>query len=82
MEQSVEAAIEYLSEWPSGLRSLLTRCDELKRGVRSLRSMQSSSNSEVGESEVESDSLDIVLVPSYISAMLKRMKSLRDRGLF
>ena len=65
MEQSVEAAIEYLSEWPSGLRSLLTRCDELKRGVRSLRSMQSSSNSEVGESEVESDeSLDIVLVPS------------------
>lgn len=70
MEQSVEAAIEYLSVWPSGLRSLLTRCDELKRGVRSLRSMQSSGTSEVGEpevgeSEAESyESFDLSLAPS------------------
>lgn len=65
MEQSVEAAIEYLSEWPSGLCSLLTRCDELKRGVRSLRSMQSSGAPEVGESEAEPDeSLDLALALS------------------
>lgn len=62
MEQSVEAAIEYLSEWPSGLRSLLICCDELKRGVRSLRSMQSSVTSEVGESE-SYESFDLTLAP-------------------
>lgn len=65
MEQSIEAAIEYLSEWPSGLRSLLARCDELKRGVRSLRSMQSHRTSEGGESEQAADeSLDLPSAPA------------------
>lgn len=65
MEQSVDAAIQYLSEWPSGLRSLLARCDELKRGGISLRSVQSSSTSDLVALEQESDeSLDLALTPS------------------
>lgn len=55
MEQSVEAAIECLSEWPSGLRALLAQCEEVKRGVRSLRTMQSNRASEVEEPEDETD---------------------------
>lgn len=63
MEQSVEGAIECLSEWPSGLRSLLACCDEVKRGVRSLRFMQSNRTSESGESEVVDESQSLALMP-------------------
>lgn len=55
MEQSVEAAIECLSEWPSGLRSLLASCEEVKRGVRSLRTIRSNRTFEGGEPEGETD---------------------------
>lgn len=55
MEQSVDTAIECLSEWPSGLRTLLASCEEVKSGVRSLRSIQSSRTSEGGETENETD---------------------------
>lgn len=55
MEQSFEAAIECLSEWPSGLRSLLASCEEVKRGVRSLRTIRSNRRFEGGEPEDETD---------------------------
>lgn len=55
MEQSVEAAIECLSEWPSGLRTLLASCEEVRSGVRSLRSIRSCRTSEGGETEYETD---------------------------
>lgn len=57
MEQSIDAAIEYLSEWPFGLRALLAICDEVKDGTRSLRSVRSNKTSEGEEPDGEKDDL-------------------------
>lgn len=49
MERSVEAALDCLSEWPSGLCSLLATVDDVRHGKRSLRSIQSSRRTEAVE---------------------------------
>lgn len=65
MEQHVDAAIECLSEWPSGLRSLLASCEEVKRGIRSLGSIRSVKSSEAEGAEDETDeNEDLALTPS------------------
>lgn len=63
MERSVDAAIECLSEWPSGLRTLLANCEEVKCGYRGVRSVQRHGTLEGGALDDTDASAALELMP-------------------
>ena len=64
MEHSVEAAIQCLSEWPTGLRILLSHCEDVCLGKRSLRATQNAralEGKEPAEASAEADPADLMV---------------------